>query len=68
MADTSDREPLWLHMAAAYAQDHNRQQAYAAEIRAVADWIEARQIAEFAVVLTEVKDVLWWLRTEAERA
>lgn len=28
-----------MHMAAAYAQDHTRQQAYAAELRAIAKYL-----------------------------
>jgi hypothetical protein len=41
---------------------------YAAEIRALADWIEQRQLGTYAVVIPDVAEVIDWLRAEAERA
>jgi hypothetical protein len=41
---------------------------YAAEIRALADWIEKRQIDAYAVAIPDVAEVIGWLRDEAERA
>jgi hypothetical protein len=37
-------------------------------IRAVADWIENRQVTDYAVTLPDVREVIGWLRAEAARA
>ena len=42
--------------------------AYAAEIRAIAEWIEQRQVEDYAVTLPDVREVIGWLTAEADRA
>lgn len=37
-------------------------------IRAVADWIEKRQVEDYVVTLPDVREVIGWLRDEADRA
>ena len=64
--------PLWEVMQVAYFQGRDpgcsEPHGYAAEIRALADWIEKRQIDTYAVVIPDVAEVISWLRAEAERA
>ena len=66
----SNNEPLWMHMAAAYAQDHTRRQAYAAEIRAVARWVELNAVAPHALIIDapEIWHVVGLLLAEADLA
>lgn len=40
----------------------------AAQIRAIAEWIEQRQVEDYAVTLPDVREVIGWLATEADRA
>jgi hypothetical protein len=41
---------------------------HSAELYALADWIEKRQIETYAAVIPDVAEVIGWLRAEAERA
>lgn len=40
----------------------------AAEIRAVRDWIEQRQVEDYVSPLPDVREVIGWLTAEADRA
>lgn len=69
---------LWRTMLAAFSNrwldveptstDNAAGLAYAAEIRALRDWIEQWQIENYSVVLPDVREVLDWLAAEALRA
>ena len=70
----SSNEPLWRLLYDAYdnstdsdggMQNWSERNGYAAEIRAVADEIEAHPMADRCIEWGEVAD---WLRTEADRA
>lgn len=69
-------QPLWAAMRDAYCEATDLEPfdtediaiGNAAEIRAVAAWIENRQVDEYAVLLPEVREVIDWLTTEAKRA
>ena len=69
---TPDRLPLWLLMEAAYHKRRDpglsERHDYAREIRAVRDEIERWQIENYAVVLTDVREVLAWLSSQADHA
>ena len=61
--------PLWELMLEAFSLRHgDDKEGMAAELRCVADCLERRQMADYAVVLPDVREVLGWLRAEAERA
>jgi hypothetical protein len=71
----TDPQPLWEAMRqasdAAMATNHPfaiDEQLLAAEIRAVAEWIEKRQVEDYVVTLPDVREVIGLLRAEAERA
>jgi hypothetical protein len=70
MTDTPQDKPLWRVMdLAAYPTPQPPGHNYrAVEIRTVADWIEQRQVADYAQPLPDVREVLGWLRAEADRA
>lgn len=40
----------------------------AAEVRAIAQWIEKRQIEDYGCVLPDVREVVEWLTAEADCA
>jgi hypothetical protein len=65
-------QPLWRVMNLAYDNSSHPQweehHGMAAEIRAVADWIKRRQEFEYGHTLRDVREVLGWLRAEADRA
>ena len=71
-------KPLWEVMRDAYDtpplapvdadDDWTDRYGYAAEIRAIAEWIEQRQVADYAVTLPDVREVIGWLTAEAGRA
>lgn len=69
-------KPLWKAMADAYAEATDStikntdviRIGNAAELRALADWIEQRQIDNYAVVIPDVAEIIGWLRTEATAA
>lgn len=70
---TPNRPPLWQVMTQArYNSEGSRlasiRHATAAEIRAIAEWIEMRQVEDYATVIPDVSEVIEWLRTEADRA
>jgi len=70
---TTNRPPLWEVMAQArYESDgafyRSVGLATAAEIRAVAEWIEKCQVEDYGRVLSDVRDVIEWLTAEADRA
>jgi hypothetical protein len=69
---TPDRPPLWRVMHDAFLSStlsgEEGHQGFAAEIRALRDQIEQRQVDDYAVVLPDVQEVLNWLTAEAERA
>jgi hypothetical protein len=71
MTDTQD-QPLWWVMQGAYFEGRNPgfsdRHGYAAEIRAVADWIKRHQEFEYGHTLRDVREVLGWLRAEVDRA
>lgn len=48
--------------------DWTDRHSYAAEIRAIAEWIEQRQVEDYAVTLPDVREVIGWLTAEADRA
>lgn len=73
------KPPLWQVMRDAYDKapmppvafrncDDIGRYFMAAEIRAVAEWIEKRQVEDYAVTLPDVREVIGWLTTEADRA
>ena len=64
------KPPLWEVMRIAYFRSGASTPAhrYSNQIRAVADWIEQRQIEDYAVTLPDVREVIEWLRAEADRA
>lgn len=69
---TPNRPPLWQVMLVAYVirvtiqgSEHH---GVAAEIRAVAEWIEKCQVEDYGRVLADVRDVIEWLTAEADRA
>ncbi len=65
-------KPLWKLMESAFLEGrnpgYNDQPGYAAELCAVADWLEQRQIDAYGKVARNVGEVLVWLRQEAVRA
>ena len=68
---TPDRQPLWRAMHDAFMHTLSGEKGrlgFAREIRALRDQIEQRQVENYAVVLTDVQEVLNWLTAEAERA
>lgn len=70
---TPSHPPLWQVMTQArYNSEGARlasiRHATAAEIRAIAEWIEMLQVENYAVTLPDVREVIEWLRTEADRA
>lgn len=77
MTDYPNRPPLWLEMRTAYdcstapngsTDDWTERDGFAAEIRALRDWIEKRQVDEYGVTLPDVCEVIGWLTAEADRA
>lgn len=74
---TPNRQPLWEVMADAFLEagalapwnDFSAMFARckAAEVRAVAQWIEKRQIEDYGCVLPDVHEVIEWLTDEASR-
>ena len=72
------KPPLWEVMRRAYDLsppvpvdadlDWIDRHGYAAEIRALRDWIEKRQVDEYGVTLPDVREVIGWLTAEADRA
>lgn len=78
MTDTTNRLSLWQAMDNGMDAQANKEvgqtdplvwrRIRAAEIRAVAEWIEKRQVEDYAVTLPDVREVIRWLTTEADRA
>lgn len=70
---SADRSPLWkvMHNAHNDASDpfgNAALAAYAAEIRAVASWIEQRQVNDYGSPSSDAIEVIEWLTAEADRA
>lgn len=75
---TEQKPPLWEVMRRAYDVsppvpvdadlDWIDRHCCAAEIRALAEWIERRQVENYGATLPDVREVIGWLTTEADRA
>lgn len=66
----TDPRPLWEVMYHSFwkCPKENWRLSCAYMIRAVADWIEKRQVGDYAVTPPDVREVIGWLRAEADRA
>ena len=64
------KPPLWEVMQIAYFRSGAPTPAcrYSNQIRAIAEWIEQRQAEDYAVTLPDVREIIGWLTTEADRA
>lgn len=63
----TNNKPLWVLLRYAFrdAPEDSMAACYGAEIRAIADELERKQLEDYAVVLPDVQEVINWLRTEA---